>query len=207
MSFATQITARQQQGVSLIDAMIAVLIFSVGLLAVASLQAFSKQSNYEAIQRSYAATMAFDLFERMRMNSGDDNVGSALSYYVNTTTVSLSYTTTETAPVIDCATTNCTYQQMSDWDVYNWWQSMLGGNEVDKDDNTKLYGGLIDPTVCLSGPGAGASGEYRLTIVWRGQAAIPDTHGGNNCGTGQYDDAPGDNAFRRIMVINTYLNN
>jgi hypothetical protein len=46
-----------------------------------------------------------------------------------------------------------------------------------------------------------------LTIVWRGQQSLPDTHSSNTCGAGDYDNTSGDNAYRRILVMNTYLDN
>ena len=74
-----------QNGVGLIDVMVAILIFSIGMLAIAALQTISKQSNYEALQRTNASTLAYDLLERMRMNSLD-MVVSPLSYYVSSGT-------------------------------------------------------------------------------------------------------------------------
>ena len=196
-----------QQGISMIDALIALVIFSVGLLALAALQSVTKQANYEALQRAHAATLANGLFERMRMNSGSAGTKatpvSALSYYVDTA-LNVRWDDTMSGGSLDCETNACTYTQMADWDLYNWRQSLLGTNEVD---NGNSVGGLFDPTFCLSGPGAGASGEYSLTIVWRGQQSLPDTHSANTCGAGDYDDNPGDNAYRRILVMNTYLDN
>jgi len=194
-----------QRGVSLIDAMIAVVIFSVGLLAVAALQTISKQSNYEAIQRSYASMMAHDLFERMRMNSGVVGTVSSLSYYANTTTVSLAYSSPLQQPAKDCsasATTNCTYGEQAAWDLHNWQQALLGANELQGGNNV---GGLFTPTACIDGPGS--SGIYRLTIVWRGQTNLPN-NSANTCGegTGLYDAAaPDDFRYRRILEMTTYL--
>ena len=62
-------TSRHQAGVGLIDILVAVFIFSVGILAITALQFLSKQSNFEAIQRSNAALLAYEMFEKMRMNS------------------------------------------------------------------------------------------------------------------------------------------
>ncbi len=198
-----------QQGISMIDALIALVIFSVGMLALAALQSLTKQANYEALQRSHAATLANGLFERMRMNSASAGTKStpvsALSYYVNTA-LNVRWDDAMSGQSLDCEANTCTYTQMASWDLYNWRQSLLGSNEVDNSDGSSV-GGLFDPTFCLSGPGAGASGEYSLTIVWRGQQSLPDTHSTNTCGAGDYDNTSGDNAYRRILVMNTYLDN
>lgn len=188
MSMSVNPSQRRQQGVSLIDAMIAIVIFSVGLLAVAALQTVSKQSNFEAIQRTYAASLAYDLFERMRMNK------NALSSYVTSTTI-----TDET--YTPCAS-GCAAAAMASNDLYEWKNNLLGDAERTADGSV---GGLLSPTACLSGPGT--TGQYTLTIVWRGQARIANksasTCGG---GTGLYDDAAADDfAYRRILTMSSYL--
>ena len=200
-----------QRGVSLLDAMIAVVIFSVGMLAIAALQSISKQSNYEAIQRTTASTLAYDLLERMRMNSVDMTV-SPLSYYVSSgiTTIDANDITvngsTLTTPV-SCAATDmdCNYQRRAQLDLLEWQDRMRGASEVSSDDTN--VGGLFQPVACLTGPGSGNSGSYTLTITWRGQAKL-ENQSANECGkdSGLYDsDVSNDFAYRRILVLNTYL--
>ena len=193
-----QSPASRQRGVTLIDAMIGLVIFSVGLLALASLQTISKHSNFEAIQRSYAAEMAYDLFERIRMNSSNATIRAE---YVNAyKTINSEITAT------DCTTTQCDNQQLASWDLENWRQSLIGSSEQKGATNV---GGLINPVACLettavADPPGGV--EATLTIVWQGQTALPDTHAANTCGAGNYDGTPGDNAYRRILVMTTYIN-
>ena len=59
---------RSQRGFTLLEVMIALLIFGVGLLSVAALQGVSKRANYEALQRTTASYLAMDMLERMRTN-------------------------------------------------------------------------------------------------------------------------------------------
>jgi type IV pilus assembly protein PilV len=195
-----------QNGVGLIDVMVAILIFSVGMLAIAALQSVSKQSNYEAIQRTNATLYAHDLFERMRMNSyaEGDSPYPPLSYYVDSSTVVMNYSGPLVGTTSTCASTDL-YCLLAQEDLTTW-QNMLRGNaETTASGNV---GGLVQPTACLSGPGGGVSGQYRLTIAWRGQTKITN-QSANNCGEGTnlYDDAATDDfAYRRILVLNTYLN-
>jgi type IV pilus assembly protein PilV len=176
-----------QQGISLIDALIALVIFSVGLLAVAALQSVSKQSNYEAMQRTNASVYAYDLIERMRMNS------DALADYLGDTILTDTHT-----PCTSCTTVSAVAAN----DLYEWKGMVLG--ETEKDSADASVGGLVNPSVCLSGPGT--RGEYTLAIAWRGQASIPVTGTpANTCGSGKYDNTAGDYAYRRILVLNTYI--
>lgn len=61
-------STRQQQGATLIEVLIAVVVLSIGLLGLAGLQVTSVQSNHSAYQRSQASLLASDLADRMRAN-------------------------------------------------------------------------------------------------------------------------------------------
>ena len=186
-----------QRGVTLIDAMIALVIFSIGMLAIAALQTVSKTSNFEAIQRSHGASLTYDLFERMRMNTG------ALLTYVPGGSVEYKYSDTLTTPSADCSVNACSSSDMANWDLYEFQQMLRGDNEKV---GTKNMGGIVKPTVCITGP---TNGQYTLTIVWRGQTKITNQNAstcGSEAGIGAYDNAAHDDfAYRRILSINTYL--
>ncbi len=59
----------RQHGFSLIELLVALVVFSVGLLAVAGLQTVSKQANFEALQRTSASQIAYGLLEDIRVNA------------------------------------------------------------------------------------------------------------------------------------------
>lgn len=67
---------RRQQGATLIEVLIAVVVLSIGLLGLAGLQVTSVQSNHSAYQRSQASLLASDLADRMRANR-DAALGNA----------------------------------------------------------------------------------------------------------------------------------
>lgn len=57
-----------QQGVTLVEVLIAVLVLSVGLLGVAAMQTTALSMNHSAYLRSQANNMAYDIIDRMRAN-------------------------------------------------------------------------------------------------------------------------------------------
>lgn len=57
---------KNQQGVSLIEVLVAVVVLAVGLLGLAGLQATSIKSNDSANLRSQASLLAYDVADRMR---------------------------------------------------------------------------------------------------------------------------------------------
>lgn len=66
---------RLQQGTSLIEVLISVLLFSVGLLGLAALQLNSLKANQTATVRSHATFLAYEMGDRMRAARGDAQAG------------------------------------------------------------------------------------------------------------------------------------
>lgn len=55
-------------GFTLVEVMVAMVILAVGLLGLASLMVRSQQSNESAYSRSQASLLAYDIIDRMRAN-------------------------------------------------------------------------------------------------------------------------------------------
>lgn len=66
-----------QKGVGLIEVMIAVLILSISLLTIASLQSKSLQYNQSAYWRSQANVLAYDLLDRLRALNSQEKTNAA----------------------------------------------------------------------------------------------------------------------------------
>jgi type IV pilus assembly protein PilV len=101
-------------GFTLLEVMVALLIFSIGLLGLAGLQGGSLQNNKTADMRSIAIIAAHDMAERIRANNRDiamdyDNIGTGI-----------------VAPGTNCVTTaGCTTSaSIKDWDTYEWQTSL-----------------------------------------------------------------------------------
>jgi type IV pilus assembly protein PilV len=61
----------RERGVSLIEVLVAIVVLSLGMLAMAGLQLSSLRTSQGAILRGQAALLATDMAERMRGNLGD----------------------------------------------------------------------------------------------------------------------------------------
>lgn len=59
--------SQHQQGWSLVEALVALLILVVGILGLVALQSSALKGNYQAYQRSQAAILSQDLAERIRV--------------------------------------------------------------------------------------------------------------------------------------------
>lgn len=60
--------SRYSSGFSLLETLVALLVLSIGLLGLASLQAATVRFNHDAYLRSQATSLAYDLADRMRAN-------------------------------------------------------------------------------------------------------------------------------------------
>lgn len=97
-----------QSGFTLLEVMIALVIFSIGLLGLAGLQAGGLRSNTQAQFRTVATIQVYDMAERIRANprgvaDGDYNAFDDAS---------------PTAE--DCISAACTAAEMATYDYYEW---------------------------------------------------------------------------------------
>ena len=65
-------TYTKQKGFNLIEVMVALVIFSIGLLGLAGLQVSGIRSNLNAFNYSLAVQQIYDMADRIRNNSGID---------------------------------------------------------------------------------------------------------------------------------------
>ncbi len=102
-------TRKPVSGFTLLEVMIALVIFSVGLLGLAGLQARGLQSNTVAQFRTQAVILAYDMADRLRANPA----GVANGRYDNLD---------NNAPVAgpDCITNTCTEAEIADRDYFEW---------------------------------------------------------------------------------------
>lgn len=184
----------RQSGFSLLEILVTLIVFSVGLLAMAGLQTVSKQANFESLQRTTAAQIAYGMLEDMRTN------GDAVGSYLAAATLG-NGSRGAAAPVPACtAGAPCTSLEKANYDLWFWEQMLDGGMESSGGAGT---GGLVLPTLCITGPAGGAAGTYTVTIVWRGTASITN-NSANVCGAASGNYGVG-NEFRRIVELPTYL--
>ena len=97
----------RNHGFTLLEVMIALVIFSFGLLALAALMAKGLQYNTSALHRSYASSQAYDMADRMRANRLGIDAGNYDS---------VSGAGTDPG----CITSGCTPAQMAQYDGWAW---------------------------------------------------------------------------------------
>ncbi len=103
------------RGFTLVEVLVAVSVFSVGLLGLAGLQSYALRTNHSAYLRTQATILSYDIVDRMRANRDQAKIGG---YDIALGTAAPSST--------DCATptANCTPAQISQFDLAYWVNSL-----------------------------------------------------------------------------------
>ena len=178
----------RQTGFSLIELLVAMVIFTVGLLSIAGLQAVAKKSNYESTQRTTAAHIAYGLLEEMRAN------GEGIDTYL--ASPDLGGGVLSAIPVPDCSNvaSPCNATQKATHDLW-FWEQVLDGEGA--------AGGMLLPTMCIDGPAGGGAGIYVVAIAWQGPISMADSDI-SDCGAGAGKYGSGDE-YRRVLRVATFI--
>jgi type IV pilus assembly protein PilV len=138
----------------MVELLVAVLVMGVGVLGVTGLQVVSLQNNRDALLRSEALQMAYDVLDRMRINGAGNYNGVA-------------FDDAPEAPT-NCFTNNCSAANMTDFDIAIWKCSLGDHNEEDVCDD--LRDGTILP-VATDQPGL-PDGQGAIAIDGAGMVTV-----------------------------------
>jgi type IV pilus assembly protein PilV len=185
----------------LIEALFALLVLAVGILGAIALQQLAKEGGIDAIQRTSAAHLAQDIAERIRANPDQLALYATPVGGVGGGAMSAALTAAAAVPP-NCTTLACTPDQLVSRDLLEWEQALDGFQETSVTAGGNLQsGGLASPTGCVTPTAAGA---VTVAIAWRGLAQQDDDVA-NACGSGSGLYGANDE-FRRVLVINTFIN-
>lgn len=134
--------SRPQSGFTLLEVMIALVIFSIGLLGLAGLQAGGLRSNTQAQLRTIATIQAYDMAERIRSNPRGVEDGDYNAFDDATPTAG------------DCISNTCTAAEMATYDYYEW---ELNTQNVLPSGHGTVSSALV---------GGGATRLFTVTVMW-----------------------------------------
>lgn len=112
MMISMQNSAHRQKGFTLIEALVAFLILSIGMLGIASLQLISLKAGHTAAFRTVAVIKVEEMFERIRNNPVE-----VASYG---TAVAVNNSCNDYGPPVECNSL-----QMVSYDIYEWEQGLI----------------------------------------------------------------------------------
>ena len=144
-------TVFRQRGFSLIEALVAFLILSVGMLGIASLQLISLKAGKTAELRTVAVIKAEEILERIR-----NNPAAVLSYAVTDGDLGVDNNCDDGGGTINV----CNSAEMAEDDIYNW-KSDLRTSLPDNAGTTAT----VD--VVAPAPGVNPTATVTVTISWQ----------------------------------------
>jgi type IV pilus assembly protein PilV len=151
---------RSAAGFTLIEAMVAVVVLSIGMLGIAALIATLIQRNNTSIYGTVAAAAANDIMEKIRANPTGYSNGTYFTY--------LSTFGAAPAALPACDTSSCTPDNVAAYDAVKWEQSLgqalPSGKGIVCFDNSPNDG---DSTLSSTGCDSAASGaRVSIKIFW-----------------------------------------
>jgi len=172
---------RTQTGSTLIEVLIALLIFTVGLQGIASMQYQSVKDNFDSSQRSYGIWAAQELINRIRANP---DARAAGNYNVNGNPCDGG-----NPPPAYCADRKdandaaiCTPAQMAAFDI---WESICPTpNEAHNEHRSQLFNPNLQIT-CADAP-CTANSEFTLTLQWESKSVGDDATTDDSLKTEQF---------------------
>lgn len=179
----------KQRGVGLIEVLIAVLVFALGVLGMASIQVNAKRTSYDALQRSLATSLTRDIIERMRSNPSD----TSLAIYGTVNNLGGGSVST---PGTNCNTSDCSTSALATHDVWEWERALDGASETLNDVKA---GGLVSPRACITHD----AGVVTVAIAWKGYGGQLNPTG-SDCGEGLALYGAGEEE-RQLIVITTFI--
>jgi type IV pilus assembly protein PilV len=158
---------RADGGYILIEALITVLIFAIGLLGVVGLQAIALSSSSISNMRTEATVLAMDMADRMRANRGaaDGTVGAGYDGAGPAANACRSIYSGD----VEGAPAACTPEELAEDDMFDWLeqveQSLPGGEGVICLDSTPDDGDDAADAQC-----DGLGDTYAIKIWWSQRA-------------------------------------
>lgn len=175
------IVPRRQQGVSLVEVLVTIVIVAVGLLGLVGLQTRLQVEQVEAYQRAHAVLLVNDMSSRLstNRNAADDYV---------------------TASALGAAA--CTAlgpnPSRAEIDQFEWCELLRGASERL---GASQVGTLVGGRGCVEEL---AAGEYMITVAWQGFAAGAQPPASVTCGAGAFNGPTGsvcaNDACRRALT-------
>ena len=182
----------RQHGVTLIEALVSLLIFSIGALGIAALQTTTLVRSDDTKQRSIVIWKAQDLIDRMKSTKTANAPAGQMAAYSaalvnlggqnNTNGIGVANTPLINCPVIvpaRCSDNNgddetaplCTVQQAIDYDMWEVFCDPNTGLARGVNLNIDGYAGVQDLEVALTQQVFGGGTEYFLYFEWLARSA------------------------------------
>lgn len=164
-----------QQGSTLIEVLVAIVVLAIGLLGLAGLQVRLQAAEIDAYQRSQALILLNDMASRLAANR------NAAAAYVAAAPDSNPVGVGMTCPTPGVAATR------QEQDIAEWCNALQGAAETTGTGGSKVsLGAMAGGRGCVANL---TGGVFRVTVVWQGLTPIGKPANVSACGANSYDSA------------------
>ena len=140
----------RQRGVSIVEALVALLVLSVGMLGIAVMYLESVRANRTALSRTLAIHLVNDMADRIRSN----RMGRG--------TYALTFGTAPPTKV-DCASADCTPDKLASYDMNEWYTAVMNALPSGGDNKTPPQ---VEITY-TGGTTVNDPGRYTVAAKWK----------------------------------------
>ncbi len=147
---------KRSAGFTLLEILIALLIVSIGLLGVATLQIRGQQFNQVSYLRTQATLLGYDLMDRIRTNYAINSENSNMATYNVPTFVNVGPSGIIGQPITTCDTGQCNSTALMNYDLDNWFYYL---RDTLPKGETKI--------VPKSQNSNGVTNKYEISIRWK----------------------------------------
>jgi type IV pilus assembly protein PilV len=154
MTGASRQGPHREQGITLVESLVALVVLSVGMLGIASLYLTSLKTNRTALIRTHAVNLVNDMGDRIRANARARAAYDLQDAYAG-------------APALrDCvAVANCSSAELAEDDLARWLEQV----------RDTLPGGSTAAEVDFTAAAAaGRPDRYRIRVAWRESGELAD---------------------------------
>ncbi|MFT5709767.1 MAG: type IV pilus assembly protein PilV [Halioglobus sp.] len=190
--------ARSQRGFTLIEVLVTFVVLAIGLLGIVSLQALSKTSQHQGIQRTRAVAIADGMLEKIRINPA-----GLATYAIGLNP--LGDGTISSEPTPNCISAVCNTTQMAAHDLWQWEQA-LDGTTVTV--GGVATAGLINPQACViftAATGKTNTGLLQVLVQWSDLRETIDAVQAGDVDVACGGAAAGGDRFRRKVTASTFV--
>lgn len=104
-----------QQGMSLLEVLVSIIIIAIGMLGIASMLLISNQANNSSYMKQQAIQNIYNIFDKIKANSQ-----AAINGNYNISNISASGPTSVSTPSVQCNAAACTPAQLATYDTWVW---------------------------------------------------------------------------------------
>lgn len=155
MTISSSSIKRTQAGTTLIEVLVALLVFTIGLQGVTTLQYQAMKDNFDAAQRSHGVWIAHELINRIRANTAGRENGD---YTINADPCG--------AVPASCVGNDCSTTEMATYDI---WDSVCQNSLLNPNININCNDANIgDADACSEGS------DFTLLLQWSSKSVSDD---------------------------------